>query len=158
MKRLIISAAIALALAGCASTEVMEYRAAPGQEIRMGNGGAVKGVNGMDVWLNGGTPPRAFRILAETTTSYQTGLADVEWKRQSAFEQIVAEAKKRGADAVVVYGQVGGNAGSVYVPGVTTTTVTGYGSGARVNSYTSPGFSSAVGAQTVGAWLVKYEN
>jgi hypothetical protein len=63
------------ALTGCASTEVMEHRAAPGAEVLVGKGGAVKTIEGVEVWFNGGTPPRAFKIIAEAKTDYQTGIA-----------------------------------------------------------------------------------
>lgn len=157
MKRLIISTAIALGLAGCATTEVMEYHAAPGQEVLTGKGGAMKTVNGIEFWMNGGSPPRAFRIIAEATTKYQTGGFGDLGDRQNALEQIAAEAKKRGADAVIVYGEAGGVAGYATVPGVSTTNVTGYGRTARATTTTSPGYTGAIGDHTVGALFVKYE-
>ena len=156
MKRIIVIA-IALTLAGCASTEVMEYHAAPGQEIVVGKGGAMKVVNGIEVWVNGGTPPRAFHILAEATTNYQTGTMDGDWQKQNALEQLADEAKKRGADAVVIHGAESGTAGFVNVPGPSTTTVTGYGRSARAQTYNYPGVSSAIGAHKLGALFVKYE-
>lgn len=82
---------------------------------------------------------------------------DGEWRRQNALEQIADEAKKRGADAVIIYGEVGSVAGSVYIPSASTTTVNGYGRNARATTYTAPGVSNAIGAHTVGAFLVKYE-
>ena len=77
-RRLGIAIAIA-ALTGCASPEVMEYRSAPGAEVLVGKGGAVKTVEGVEVWFNGGTPPRAFKIIAEAKTDYQTALP-VTWE------------------------------------------------------------------------------
>ena len=153
----IILAAVALALASCASTEVMEYHAAPGQEVLVGKGGAMRKVNEIDMWLQGGTPPRAYRILAQATTNYRTGTAGDIGQRQAALEQLAAEAKKRSADAVIVFDEASQVAGYAAIPGVSTTTATVSGSTARATTTTSPGFSGALRANQLGAVFVKYE-
>jgi hypothetical protein len=155
--RRIILAAAALALASCASTEVMEYYAAPGQEVLIGKGGAMRKVNDIDIWLQGGTPPRAFRILAQATTNYRTGTAGDIGQRQAALEQLASEAKKRGADAVIVSDEASQVAGYAGIPGVSTTTATVSGSTARATTTTSPGFAGALRTHQVGAAFVKYE-
>ena len=156
MKRTIIVLAI-LALAGCATTEVMDYQAAPGAEVLTGKGGAFKKVNGIDVYFNDGSPPRAFRIIADAKTRYRTGTAGDIGQRQSALEQLAAEAIKRGADAVIVYGEQSRNAGFVAMPGASTTTVTGYGNTARAQTYNAPAYGGSLGAHEIGALFVKYE-
>ena len=153
----IIFAAVAIALASCASTEVMEYHSTPGQEVLVGKGGAMRKVNDIDIWLQGGTPPRAFRILAQATTNYRTGTAGDIGQRQAALEQLAAEAKKRGADAVIVFDESSQVAGYAGLPGVTTTTATVLGSTARATTTTSPSFAGALRANQLGALFVKYE-
>lgn len=166
MERTIIALAIvAFAAAGCATTEVNEFRAAPGQEILEGKGGAVKVVNGMEVWLDGGSPPRAFRIIAEASTDYRTGALDGAMQKNNALEQLVEEAKKRGADAVVVWDANSSIGGYVTIPGSSTTTTTGtysrYGNTGSLNAQsrttTSPGVTAPVGAHTLRSFFVKYE-
>lgn len=158
-------AIVALTAAGCATTEVNEFRAAPGQEILQGKGGAVKVVNGVEIWLDGGSPPRAFRIIAEATTDYRTGALDGAWQKNNALEQLADEAKKRGADAVVIWDANSRIGGFVTIPGSSTTTTTGtysrYGNTGYLNAQsrttTSPDVTAPIGAHTLRAFLVKYE-
>jgi uncharacterized protein YbjQ (UPF0145 family) len=148
---------MAAVLAGCATTEVVEYRAAPGQEVRVGQGGAVKVVNGMEVWMDGGAPPRQFRIIAQSTTNYQTsGTLEIQAKRNYALSQLVEEAKKRGADAVVLMNESVGSDGYVTIPGSTQTNVTMVGRTGFANSTTAPGVAAAVKGNVITAAFVKY--
>lgn len=150
-------AVVVLTLASCASTEVLEYHAAPGQEVLIGKGGAMRKVNDIDIWLQGGTPPKAFRILAQATTNYRTGTAGDIGQRQAALEQLAAEAKKRGADAVIVFDEASQVAGYAGIPGVSTTSATVSGNTARATTTTSPGFAGALRTHQLGAAFVKYE-
>src|SRR5262245_9089988 len=158
MKRAAIAIAVVAALvAGCASTEVLEYRSAPGQEVLTGKGGAVKVVDGMEVWIDGGSPPRDFRIIAQSTTDYRTGALDGAARRDNALAQIVAEAKKRGADAVIVYGEAASSGGAVYIPGATTTTGSYYAGRYNATTTPTPGVMAPTGARPVGAFFIKYQ-
>ena len=90
----IVFVSVAFGLAGCASTQYLEYR---GAETVYGKGGAVKIVNGMDVWTDG-DPDRPYRIIGlmnQTTRPAPGRMID-------ASDDLVALARKNGADAVIV--------------------------------------------------------
>ena len=113
-------------------------------------------VKGMEIWLDGGTPPRAFKIMAEAATDYRTGAVDGAWQKNNALEQLVDEAKKRGADAVVIWDVNSSVGGFVTIPGSSTTTTTGtysrYGNtgylNARSRTSTTPAMTGPIGAHT----------
>jgi uncharacterized protein YbjQ (UPF0145 family) len=149
MKRLAIAAAVTAVLAAaCAVTEVAEYRAAPGHEFVVGTGGAVKVVDGMEVWLEGGTPPRKFRVIAEAYTKYED--------EAYALSQIVEVAKKHGADAVIILSNRTETTGVVAIPGTTTTNLSGYGNYARATTTTTPGYVTPVRVGIGRTAFIKY--
>ena len=161
MKRVALAAAVIAALiAGCATskTEVSEYRAAPGQDVLTGKGGAVKVVDGLDVWQDGGTPPRQYRVVAQSKSNYRTGTAGDLGQRSSAIKQMVDEAKKQGADAVIILDEQSEVAGVASQPGMSTTKVTGYGNYAKATTTNTVGYAGTVKAHSVGALFVKYVN
>jgi hypothetical protein len=152
-------AGAALTLAGCASTQVSRYETAPGQEVRIGEGGAVETVtrNGrsIDLWLEG-TPPKPFKILGRAKSEYVYGALDREWNRNAAIGQMADAAIAQGGDAVVIGSEASGTVGSVYVPGVQTTNIQRAGSGYRATTTGGPGVSGGIGQDVIVAYIVKY--
>jgi uncharacterized protein YbjQ (UPF0145 family) len=147
-------AAIAI---GCASTEVMHYEASA-DEVLQGKGGAYKEVDSMRIYFDGGAPPRAFRVIAQAKTKYRTGALDGQVQRDNALAQVVAQAKQRGADAVVVIEERHGTAGCVTAPGTSTTAAraTGYGR-ASATTTNGPAVTGAIGSHELVALFVKYQ-
>jgi len=91
MKRLPYAALIAmLVLGGCAGPDFQPY---PGKAVRMGTGGTVKMVKGMEVWT--GTPRRKFEIVGTISDSGGGLLHTMDG-------EVVRIARAHGADALVV--------------------------------------------------------
>jgi hypothetical protein len=150
----------ALALAACATTEVSQWAAPPGQEILIGQGGAFDTMEQdnrkIDVWTEG-SPNRPFKIIAKAKSTYSYGMADKGLARDAAKKQLVAAVIAKGGDAVVFGGESTGTVGAVYVPGTQTTTVTPtYGGGARATTTSTPGMAGTIGEGTIHAYIIRY--
>ena len=150
----------ALALGACATTEVAQWAAPPGQEILIGQGGALEtvkqGNRDIDIWVEG-SPNRPFKILAKTKSTYRYGLADKGLARDAAKRQMVEAAITNGGDAVVFGTESAASVGTVYQPGMQTTTIVPtYGGGYRANTISNPGYASPIGEGTIHAYIIKY--
>jgi hypothetical protein len=102
MKRdLLISLAFLLPLLGCTSTQFSEYR---GPDVFEGKGGALKTVDGIDIWTLG-EPNRKFKVLGfinqDMIRDDGNALA-LKMNNSISESRLVREAKKRGADAIVL--------------------------------------------------------
>lgn len=150
----------ALTLASCASTEVTRWAAPPGKEILIGQGGAVEtvkqGNRDIDIWIEG-SPNRPFKILTKATSTYRYGTGDKELARDAAKRQMVEAAIANGGDAVVFGTESVESVGTVYQPGVQTTTITPTSRGSyRANTVSGPGVAGSIGEGTIHAYIVKY--
>jgi hypothetical protein len=149
-----------LNLVACASTEVTRWAAPPGKEILIGRGGAVetvkRGSRDIDIWVEG-SPNRPFRILAKATSTYRYGTADKELARDAAKRQMVEAVIASGGDAVVFGTESVESVGTVYQPGVQTTTITSTSGGSyRANTVGGPSVAGSIGEGTIQAYIVKY--
>lgn len=149
-----------LALAGCASTEVSQWAPPPGKEIMIGQGGAFEtlreGGRDIDVWTEG-SPNRPFKIIAKATSKYQYGMADKALAHDAAKRQMVEAVVAKGGDAVVFGNESVESVGTVYLPGMQTTTISPvYGNSLRATSTSAPGIAGSIGEGTIHAYIVKY--
>jgi hypothetical protein len=91
--RTAVFAAFGLVLSGC----VTDYYPYQGGSPMMGQGGAAKTINGVDIWQIG-TPPRRFQIIGFIEDSRPGGPPSMA-QRDSA---LAAAAKAHGGDGVLI--------------------------------------------------------
>jgi hypothetical protein len=87
--------AAGLLMCGCAASS--EFSVYHGPDMTNGKGGTFRKVNGMDVWESG-MPPEMYRVLG-LLREKGSWRADYE----TVIENLVEEAKARGADAIVIF-------------------------------------------------------
>lgn len=109
MKKLIVVGFIAVALAGCASTE---YRAYEGkEEIVQGVGGTKDVTDGVEFWMTG-TPPHKYKIIGVASGAIGSGYG-ADGIIQSSIAGKVKELG--GSAAVLITGNTSGpTVGMVY--------------------------------------------
>lgn len=90
-KQVLIAVLVAAGLGGCAATRpaYVEYH---GGEVQVGRGGAMKVVDGVELWSDG-SPPRKHRIIAMTTRSSNAP--------GSVSSRVILDVKAAGGDAAV---------------------------------------------------------
>jgi len=140
----LILVACAVSLTACATGEVLRYT---GPAIQKGNGGTVKRIDGIDVYLSG-APNGTYRILSIVKGQYYRGgnIGLTIASERAAKGKLIKEAKAQGADAIIIMSsqyQVmgsGGTAVGTTIGGVTTVS----------------GSSDVYGVQSGSAALVKY--
>jgi hypothetical protein len=87
--------AVSLAIAACSSTQYATYSGSP---ILVGQGGASRQIQGLEVWVMG-TPPRPYQIIGYTKDNRYEG----NWKSSSVLAtSVVNQARAAGADAVII--------------------------------------------------------
>ena len=87
-------------LVGCTSTRFVEF---PGQGVVEGKGGSVRNVKGIDIW-DIGEPDRKFEIIGfiqQEMIQNNANLLARSMNNSISESAIVAEAKKRGGDAII---------------------------------------------------------
>jgi hypothetical protein len=88
-------AAVSLAIAACSSTQYATYSGSP---VLVGQGGASRQVQGLEVWVVG-TPPRPYQIIGYIKSNRYEG----NWKSSSVLAtSVVTQARAAGADAVII--------------------------------------------------------
>jgi hypothetical protein len=88
-------AAVSLAIAACSSTQYATYSGSP---VLVGQGGASRQVQGLEVWVVG-TPPRPYQIIGYIKDNRYEG----NWKSSSVLAtSVVTQARAAGADAVII--------------------------------------------------------
>lgn len=141
---IVLTIVMCSSLFGCATDTVFKWT---GQSEYVGAGGAVQTVDGIDFYVSG-EPNGRYKILSVVTGSYYSGgnLALTAVSQQTAIKDVVKEAKKEGADAVII-------TGSNYNAFWTSTS-----GSATINSDTEYYSSQTTvdGAQNVSMKLVKY--
>lgn len=97
MKKLLLSAAIAtsILLTGCASVDFMQY--SDQEKVVVGSGGTFRTYDDMEIWQSG-APKKPFHILGVINASITDGIG-ADTMMNSA---VVSEARKQGADAIIV--------------------------------------------------------
>lgn len=148
-----------LSFTACANTQVNEWAAAPGKEVLIGQGGAFETEkedgHTVQIWTEG-SPNRPFKILAQVTSSYRYGMADKGLAKDAAKRQMVEAAIARGGDAVVFGGESAKTVGTVYQPGMQTTTLTPMYGTYQAHTFSNPGIAGSIGEATIHAYIVKY--
>ena len=105
MKALIALLSTALLLAGCSWTDYYPYH---GGGPLIGQGGAAKRIEGVDIWLTG-SPPRKFQIIG-----YVEDTRSGKMLAMSTRDRRLAEkAKLYGGDGVLIQSDTVTNMGSV---------------------------------------------
>jgi hypothetical protein len=87
-------------LVGCTSTRFVEFR---GQGVFEGKGGSVRNVKGIDIW-DIGEPDRKFEIIGfiqQEMIQNNANLLARAINNSISEAALVAEAKKRGGDAII---------------------------------------------------------
>ena len=126
----ILSGALALALAACSSTQYATYSGSP---VLVGQGGASRQVDGLDVWLVG-TPPRPYQVVGYMKDYRYEG----NWKSGSLLAtSVVTQARAAGADAIIITSDSHDPAGT-FSTGSVTGWSTGYNFGASAWAGTAP--------------------
>ena len=88
-------ATASLTFAACTSTQYATYSGSP---VLVGEGGASRMVQGLEVWVMG-TPPRSYRVIGYIKDNHYEG----NWKSSSVIPTSVAtQARAAGADAVII--------------------------------------------------------
>ena len=90
---MMMMAAVITLMAGCST----EYYAYQGGSPTVGQGGACKRVNGVDIWLTG-TPPRKFQIIGYIEDSRPGGPPSMAQRNS----KVAASAKQQGGDGVLM--------------------------------------------------------
>jgi hypothetical protein len=98
MKVPLVLLVIALAVAGCASTEYLAYEGR--NAIREGQGGTKRTIDGVDFWETG-EPPRRFQILGVINDDRP----DAPLPRMQRNHAIAKLAKAQGGNAVMLLSQ-----------------------------------------------------
>jgi len=140
-------------LTGC-STSYYRYE---GGQILEGQGGALKTVNGIDIWIEG-TPPKKFQVVGVITDNRPGG--PIPMANRNA--QVAAKARANGGDAVLLQFDerelVGFHStGSSYSTGQATAfggsgMGTAYGSTATTGS----GFTTAIDRRKAKYYVIQY--
>jgi hypothetical protein len=97
-------AALALLLSGC----ITDYYAYQGGGPMIGQGGASKLVDGIDIWLIG-APPRKFQIIGYIEDSRPGGPPSMAQRNPA----LAALAKQKGGDAVLIHSDAAQYVGSI---------------------------------------------
>jgi hypothetical protein len=87
---------------GCTSTQFVEFR---GQGIVEGKGGSVRNVKGIDIW-DIGEPDRKYEIIGfiqQEMIQDNVSLLSRAMNNAISESAIIAEAKKRRADAIIFF-------------------------------------------------------
>jgi hypothetical protein len=125
----------------------------------IGRGGAVQtvkvGDRNVDVWIEG-SPNRPFMILAKARSTYRYGTADKELARNAAKRQMAEAVVKEGGDAVVFGTESVESVGTIYQPGMQTTTITATSAAVRADTTSYAGVAGSIGEGTIHAYIVKY--
>jgi hypothetical protein len=100
----LLAVALILTLTGC-STNYYTYS---GSAVIVGQGGAAKRVDGIDIWLVG-TPPRKFQIIGYIEDSRPGGPIPMATRNG----KIASVAKKQGGDGVLITSDFANYLGSV---------------------------------------------
>lgn len=130
MKQSLVTAALVVLLAGCATTTYKSFETR-GDGIIEGRGGAKSVQDGMDIW-DYGDPPRKFRVLGVIEDERPGGIIPMAQLRSD----MVKKAREVGGHALI---QVRSQAQIVGYQSFGTATATTYGSSA-----TATGMSTAV--------------
>jgi hypothetical protein len=108
----ILTTALGLAISACSSTQYATYS---GSHVLVGQGGASRQVQGLDIWVVG-TPPRPYQILGYIQDSRFEG----NWPSSSLLATaVVTRARAAGADAVIINSDRHDSAGAVSTANVT---------------------------------------
>ena len=108
----ILTTALGLTISACSSTQYATYSGSP---VLVGQGGASRQVQGLDVWLFG-SPPRPYQIIGYIKDYRYEG----NWKSSSLLATaVVAQARAAGADAIIINSDSHDAAGSVSAANVT---------------------------------------
>ena len=144
-----------LFVASCSSTQYTEYRS---NEIIQGQGGAVRTVNGVDIWKDG-TPDRKFKIIGVIDDAQNdvigngvvSGMMQQSMESSARDSDLASQTKLHGGDAVVIV-QQGQILNGYAISGNGTYQDSGYGYGtANFN-----GDASARYSHLTKAFVVKY--
>jgi hypothetical protein len=149
MKKLffiVLLATLALFLSGC----VTDYYAYQGGAPMIGQGGASKRVDGIDIWLVG-APPRKFQIIGYIEDSRPGG--PIPMARRNA--KLAEVAKQQGGDGVLIQSDAAQYMGSV-TTGNAYTTMSGnlYGNGFNGSAFTTGTSVSAPRIRREGRFFV----
>lgn len=138
-KSLLVAILATLTLAACTSIDYREYSAANNQYI--GQGGSFQTVDSMQIWTTG-APERPFKIIGMIDAQIQDG-----WGADSMMASaVVAEAKKRGGDAVIVDSRD-------YIQGSTDYSIPVYQPYEGKNAGEAMWHGAAQGAAMANAWM-----
>jgi hypothetical protein len=94
---------LAFLMLGCAEHQQVSNEATLDAAPAYGVGGTMRTIDGVNIWLDGGTPACLFRVLRTTTTNYWTGAVGDRGQREAALRGLAADAAKDKADGVIVY-------------------------------------------------------
>jgi hypothetical protein len=109
------------------STKYYEYS---GDAVILGNGGASKKVDGIDIWVDG-TPPKKFQIIGFMEDS-RPGRGPAMAARNRA---LASKAKEHGGDAVLLRDVEKENLGAFNAgSAIATSATTAFGSGILINA------------------------
>lgn len=145
-------------LFGCASTQTKTFD--DGGKVYVGRGGAKEIKDGVEIWSDG-SPPRPFKILA--VISDERPQAVVPMARFKGM--IVERTKTLGGDAAIIRSAGNVDAGTIYMPGTTTTNYQAtarptYGGNYQVSgtasSYSTPGYAVNARRHEAVIDIVKY--
>jgi hypothetical protein len=124
----ILTTALGLSMSACVSTN---YTAYSGSGVFVGQGGANRNVNGVDLWVYG-APNRPYQVIGYIEDSRPGGAISMAGREKG----VAAEAKARGADGVII------NSDSrQYMGSVSNGTVNGWVAG---SSFSMNGFGTTV--------------
>jgi hypothetical protein len=139
-------AAIALLLSGC----VTEYYAYQGGGPMIGQGGASKSIDGVDIWVIG-APPRKFQIIGYIEDSRPGGPPSMAQRNP----KLAAIAKQQGGDGVLIHSDAAQYMGSI-TTGNAFTTANGsfYGNGFNASALTTGTVVSAPMIRREGRFFV----
>jgi hypothetical protein len=164
------SAAFTLLIAFSCSAEAQDFLAYQGNNaVQRGQGGTMKTVDGVDIWMSG-MPPKRFQVLGSLTDErHKTGLWGLISMSQLDHD-ITKAAKKAGGDAVIlsnaqdrtisIFGSSFGNASGNCSGGMTATTTGAFTTGTANSSCNATGYGfsdvSPVQKHDSSYWVVKY--
>lgn len=142
MKRVLLATAIALAVAGCTSTQFKEY--VGGGEV-VGTGGARQIVDGVDIWEEG-TPPVKYKVIGIIDDNRSNGPIH----RAQRLPSIAKAVKEHGGDAAIILKE-----GREFAGMVMNSTTAAYGHGSYANANTT-GFATPMMHVNTKAAVIKY--
>jgi hypothetical protein len=139
-------AALTLLLSGCST----DYYAYQGGGPMIGQGGASKRIDGVDIWLFG-APPRKFQIIGYIEDSRPGGPPSMAQRNP----KLAATAKQQGGDGVLIQSDAAQYMGSI-TTGNAFTTVNGgfYGNGFNGSALTTGTLVSAPMIRREGRFFV----